>query len=161
MKDKDFYNIVNLSNVGGGLIPANEKAQELLDNSVRGEVISFLEITDRDLRFHRAYFGLLSFIYDYLPIKFRKKIKKEQFYLWLKHLKGQYDVLFEFKDGTKMVEYESISFGKMSQKSFENYIRLQLPWIYENVIGTFFEGDIYNGIIENIEEEFKKFLSKL
>lgn len=161
MKDQDFYHIVNLSNVGGGFIPANEKAQELLDGSMRGEVISFLEVTDRDLRFHRAYFSLLAFIYDYLPNKFKKKVKKDQFYIWLKHLKGQYEVLFEFQDGTRMVEYDSISFGKMSQKTFEDYVRKQLPWIYENVIGAFFEGEIREGIIETIEEEFKRFLEKL
>jgi len=161
MKDQDFYNIINLSNVGGGFIPVNEKAQELLDNSVRGEVISFLEVTDRDLRFHRAYFSLLGFIYDYLPNKFKRKVRKDQFYIWLKHLKGQYDVLFEFQDGTKLVEYESISFGRMSEKTFENYVRLQLPWIYENVIGKFFEGEIKIGIIETIEKDYERFFAKL
>ena len=49
----------------------------------------------------------------------------------------------------------------MSQKRLEEYIRLQLPWIYENVIGAFFEGEMYDGIISTIEEEWEKFLSKL
>jgi hypothetical protein len=70
-------------------------------------------------------------------------------------------VLFKFKDGTAMVEYESIAFGNMSQKRFEAYIREQLPWIYENVIGAFFEGAIYDGIVETIEKEYEIFLSKL
>ena len=161
MKDKDFYNIVNLANVGGGWVPANEKAQELLETSGKGEVISVLEVTSRDLSFHKAYFALLGFIYDYMPPSFKGKVEKDNFYLWLKHLKGQYKVLFEFKDGTRLVEYDSIAFGKMSQKTFENYVREQLPWIYENVVGAYFEGDIYDGIIDTIEEEFKKFLSKL
>ena len=161
MKDKDFYNIVNLVNVGGGWVPANEKAQELLETSGKGEVISVLEVTSRDLSFHKAYFALLSFIYDYMPLSFKGKVEKDNFYLWLKHLKGQYKVIFEFKDGTRLVEYDSIAFGKMSQKTFENYVREQLPWIYENVVGAFFKDEIYNGIIDTIEEEFKKFLSKL
>ena len=161
MKDKDFYNIVNLANVGGGWVPANEKAQELLETSGKGEVISVLEVTSRDLSFHKAYFGLLKFIYEYLPLSFKNKVPRDNFYIWLKHLKGQYKVLFEFKDGTRLVEYDSIAFGKMSQKTFENYVRDQLPWIYENVVAAFFEGDIYNGIIDTIEDEFKKFLSKL
>lgn len=161
MKDYEFYNIINLVNVGGGWVPANENAQELLDASGKGEIISVLEVTSRDLSFHKAYFGLLKFIWNYMPAAFQKKVPQCHFYLWLKHLKGHYKVLYEFKDGTKMVEYESLSFGKMSQKTFENYIREQLPWIYENVIGAYFDGDIYNGIIDTIEEEFKKFLSKL
>lgn len=161
MKDYEFYNIINLVNVGGGWVPANENAQELLDASGKGEIISVLEVTSRDLSFHKAYFALLKFIWGYMSSSFQKAVPEDKFYLWLKHLKGQYKVLFEFKDGTKLVEYESIAFGRMSQKTFENYVRDQLPWIYENVIGAYFEGDIYNGIIDTIEEEFKKFLSKL
>lgn len=161
MTDKDFHRIIELSNVGGGFIPVNSNATELLEQSHRGEVLSFLEITNRDLKFHRCYFSLLSYIYDYLPKSFKSKVEKDNFYKFIKHLKGEYEVLFEFADGTKLVEYDSIAFGKMSQKSFENYIREQLPWIYENVIGKFFEGDIYNGIIDTIEDEYKKFLSKL
>jgi len=161
MKDKDFYNLIDFYNAGGGLLPVNQKAHEIIEQSDKGEVISFIEVTQRDLKFHRCYMSLLAYIYEYLPNSFHKQVPKDKFYLWLKHLKGQYDVLFEFEDGTKLVEYESISFGRMSQKRFEDYIREQLPWIYVNVIGKYFEGDIYNGIIETIENEYKKFLSKL
>ena len=161
MKDRDVYKLVDFYNAGGGLLPANQKAHEIIEQSDKGEVISFLEVTQRDLKFHRCYMSLLTFIYGYLPEKFKKQIPKEKFYIWLKHLKGQYEVVFEFKDGTKLVEYDSISFGRMSQKAFENYIREQLPWIYSNVIGAFFDGQIYDSIIETIEEEYKNFLAKL
>lgn len=161
MTDKDYHKLMDFANVGGGLIPVSANAKELMEQMGKGEVVSFIETTSRDLSFHRCYFSLLGFIYDYLPESFKTKVNKDNFYIFLKHLKGQYNVLFTFKDGTKLVEYESIAFGRMSQKTFENYIREQLPWIYENVIGQFFKGDIYNGIIETIEEEYKKFLSKL
>lgn len=161
MKDTDYNRILEFANVGGGLVPHNEAANELLEQSHRGEVIAFNEVTARDISFHRAYMGLISYIYDYLPQTFKKQVPKGKFYIFLKHLKGEYEVLFEFKDGTKMVEYESIAFGRMSQKRFEEYIRLQLPWIYENVIGAFFDGDMYDGIITTIEEEWAKFLSRL
>jgi hypothetical protein len=161
MTDKDYDRLMEWENVGGGLTPFNDNAIELLEQSSRGEILTFLEVTDRDLNFHRAYMSLLGFIYDYLPPNFKKAVKKNNFYRWLKHLKGQYQVLFEFQDGTKLVEYDSIAFGRMSQKSFESYIRSQLPWIYSEVIGKFFTGKIYDGIIETIENEYKKFLSKL
>lgn len=161
MSDKDLNKLVDFYNAGGGLLPANEKAIELMDNLSSGEVISFKEITARDLNFHRCYMSLLGFIYDYMPASFKKQIPKDKFYIWLKHLKGQYDVIFTFKDGTRLVEYESISFGKMSQMRFKEYIREQLPFIYTEVIGKYFSGEIYNGIIETIEEEYKKFLAKL
>lgn len=161
MKDKDFYKVVEMVNMGGGCIPHNQNAIELIEQSTKGEVLSFLEVTQRDIKFHRAYFSLLSFIYDYLPAKFQKAIPKAKFYLFVKHLKGEYEVLFKFKDGTQMVEYDSISFGNMSQKRFESYVRSQLPFVYENVLGEFFEGEMLNGIISTIEDEFVKFLSKL
>lgn len=161
MKDKDFQNIIELGHVGGGFVPANEKARELEESCSKGEIISVIEVTQRDLKFHKCYMSLLGYIYDYLPRLFHNKVSKKKFYLWLKHLKGQYDVLYEFNDGTKLVEYESISFGNMSEKRFHEYIKEQLPWIYENVIGKFFEGEIFNGIIDTIENEYMKFFSKL
>ena len=60
-----------------------------------------------------------------------------------------------------MIEYHSVSFGKMSQKEFESYVSKQLPWIYENIIGAFFSSDTYSNIVATIEQEYKKFLSKL
>ena len=161
MTDKDYHRIQEWVNVGGGITPLSTNAIELLEQSHKGEVLSFLEVTNRDVKFHRCYFSLLSFIYDYLPASFKRKVKKDHFYKFIKHLKGEYEILFEFKDGTKLVEYDSIAFGRMSQKTFENYIREQLPFIYENIVGKFFEGEMYDGIIDTIEEEYKKFLSKL
>jgi len=161
MTDKDFHTLMDFAYVGGGLIPVSANAIELLEQTGKSEVLSFLEVTSRDIKFHRAYFSLLGFIYDYLPSSFKNQIKKDSFYKFLKHLKKEYKILYVFADGSQQIEYDSISFGKMSQKTFENYIREQLPWIYENVIGKYFEGDIYNGIIDTIEEEYKKFLSKL
>jgi len=161
MNNSDFDKLVELCCVGRGWTPANSNAEELLDSMTRGEIIAVREVTQRDLKFHRAYFSLLNFIYDYLPLSFKRKVPKQHFYKFVKHLRGEYDVLFEFKDGTKLVEYPSISFGRMSQKRFEGYIREQLPWIYENIIGAFFEGEIYKNIIETIEMEYEKFLQKL
>jgi hypothetical protein len=161
MKDDDFHKIIELAVVGGGLISANENAAELIEQSHKGEILSFMEVTARDLRFHRAYFSLLNFIYGYLPNRFKKQVPEKEFYKWLKHLKKEYKVIFTFKDGTQLVEYDSISFGNMSQKRFENYVREQLPYIYENVIAKFFEGDIYDSILATIELEYERFLAKL
>jgi hypothetical protein len=161
MKDSDYLKLIELVNVGGGFMPANENASELLEQSTKGEILQFNEVTQRDVSFHRCYFSLIGYIYDYLPKHFKSQVKKDDFYIFLKHLKGNYKVLFEFKDGTRMVEYDSLSFGRMSQKSFETYIKDQLPWIYQEVIAPFYEGAIYDGIIENIENEFRNYLRKL
>lgn len=161
MKDSEYKDLVELAKVGGGFIPANEKANSLLDLAHKGEILSFVEVTKRDLAFHRCYFALLSFIYEYLPNSFKEKISKDKFYIFVKHLEGNYDVIFKFKDGSQMVEYRSIAFGKMSQKKFEEFVANQLPFIYSNILGAYFELDMLNSIIETIEEEFKRMLSKL
>jgi len=162
MNKKDFDKLVAFSYTGGYLFkPENQNAFDLCDQLGIGEQVLFEPKTPRDIKFHQCYFVLINFIWGYLPAKFQETVPKYKFYHFIKHLKGEYEVVFQFKDGTKMVEYESISFGRMSQETFENYIREQLPWIYENIIGEFYEGETYNGIIETIEKEFEKFLSKL
>jgi len=161
MKDTQLSKVINLRWAGGGFLPANQAADDLADQLRNNEVVSFLEVTKRDLSFHRNYMALLGYIYDYLPPKFRNAVPKDKFYFWLKHLKGQYDVVYTFKDGTSLIEYQSIAFGNMSEKRFHEYVKNQLPWIYEDVIGAFYTGEIKNTIIENIEIDFEKFMNKL
>ena len=147
--------------MGGGFIPANEKAEEMTVTLVKGEILSFMEVTARDLSFHRNYMAFIGYVYDYLPAKFKKQVLKADFYQWLKHLQGKYKVKFTFADGTKMVEYESIAFGNMSQQRFKDYVREQLPFIYTNVIGAFFKDEIYDSIIATIEVDFERFFDKI
>lgn len=162
MKDIDFHKIHEFIYVKGGLIPYNDVAQELLQQTKEGAVIAFdKEVTARDLKFHQCYFSLLNYIWAYLPNRFKAKVACNDFYKFIKHLKKEYKVVFEFADGTQQIEYDSISFGRMSQKGFEEYIKEQLPYIYVGVIKPFFEGKQYDNIIENIEWEFRKFLNKL
>lgn len=161
MKDTEFNRLIQLTWVGGGFIPANTRAEELASQLTQGEVLSFMEVTARDLAFHKGYMALLGFVYGYMPPKFKTAVPRERFYQWLKHLKGQYNVLFEFKDGTKLIEYDSIAFGNMSEHRFREYVKEQLPWIYENVIGAYFSGVMYDNIIATIEQEFETFFNKL
>lgn len=161
MKDTDYHSLLQFKYMGGGLIPHNEKAQELCMFAKKNDIIEFKEATQRDLSFHRCYMSLLSYVYDFMPTKFKEAVPKQNFYKWLKHLKGEYNVIFEYKDGTKYIEYESISFGRMSQLKFKDYINEQLPYIYENVIGAFYDGDMKDGIIESIESTYESFYQKL
>jgi hypothetical protein len=162
MKDTDFEKLVDLVGCGGGFMPANENAQILLDSVKPGQVISFLEVTDRDIKFHRAYFSFIGYIWDWLPQSFKKKIPKDKFYKFLKHLRKEYDVIMTFKDGSQIIEYRSISFGKMSQMTFANYVKEQLPSIYGEVIQVLFpDKKQSDNVIASIEEEYKIFLSKI
>jgi len=161
MTDKDYNELHEFAFDGAGWIPNNQNAQELMEQTSPGEVQMFKEVTGRDILFHRCYFALLNYIWSYMPDKFKSEIPVGIFYKWLKHLRGEYEVIFEYGDGTKLIEYQSVSFGRMSQMQFEAYVREQLPFIYESVIGSMYKGHQYDSILENIEIEFKKFLSKL
>jgi hypothetical protein len=161
MKDKDADNLVELVYMGGGWIPCNERANEIAEQSSKGVIHSFVECTERDLKFHQCYFTLLNMVYEYLPSKFKRQVQKHDFYKWLKHLQGKYKVKYTFADGTQFVEYDSISFGNMSQIRFREYIKDQLPFLYENVIGAFFEGVIYDSIVATIEKDYERFMCKL
>lgn len=161
MKDTEVNKIIELVNAGGGFLPHNQAAHDLIGQSHRGEVLSFTEVTARDLSRHRCYMALLNEVYGYLPQSFQKKVAKQHFYQFLKHLQGKYKVLFTFQDGTKMVEYESISFAKMTEPRFRAYIKEQMPFIYTEVIGAFFEGEMYDSIVNTIEENFERFFVRL
>lgn len=161
MRSDDFAKLVELKYTGGLFIPNNDNAHALCDLLRQGDVVSFHEVTQRDVKFHRCYFQLLGFIYEYLPESFKRKVPKDRFYIFLKHLEGNYDVVYKFKDGSEMIEYRSIAFGKMSQKQFEEYIANQLPFIYANILGAYFDLDTLNSIISTIEEEFRNMLKKL
>jgi hypothetical protein len=162
MTDKDYGRLTEWVNEGGALTPFSQPAYELSDSAKKGEIVTMLEMTDRSLSFHRCYFSLLGFIYDQLPKRFHQKLAKKHFHTYLKHLKGQFDIIAQFGD-VVLVEYESIAFGRMSEHTFRDYVRNQLPWIYVKVIGKYYKvgGWRYNRKINNIEEEYKKFLSKL
>jgi len=161
MNNSEYNKIIELSYRGGGFLPENDAAFELAQNCSIGEVIPFHEVSKRDISFHRCYFALLSYIYGLMPQKFQKTIPRNKFYYFLKHLKGEYNVIFEFKDGTKLLEYDSIAFGRMSQVTFESYVKEQLPFIYSNVIGKYYKDEQYELLIASIETEFSKFLDNL
>jgi hypothetical protein len=191
MKKSDHDKLIELSYTGGFMFkPENQNAFDLCNMSKIGQKALFGLKTPRDAKFHECYFVLLKFIWGYLPKQFHKEVPDKGFYIWLKHLKKEYDVTFSFIDEekqediasycldlgvsiddsakiaarfgkTELIEYESISFGRMSNEKFKDYVREQLPWIYEKVIAKFYKGEIYDGIIETIENEFEKFLSKL
>jgi len=161
MTDKDYSNMLEFVMEGNGWIANNENAQELMEQTSPGEVQMFKEVTGRDIKRLKCYFSLLNYIWNYLPDKFKAKVPCDKFYLWLKHIRGEWEVIFEFGDNTKLIEYTSISFGKMSEFEFREYIKQQMPFIYSDVIGRMYEDEECDAIIENIENDYSSFFATL
>jgi len=101
MTDKQYENIIQLTCIGTGWIPGNDKAQDILDNSAEGTQHDFIECTGRSHKLMGLYFELLGYIHDYMPPLFRQRVHKHLFYKWLKHLQKYYKVVYEFKDVDK------------------------------------------------------------
>ena len=161
MTDTTYNDLHEFVMQGAGWVPNNQNAQELMEQTSPGEVQMFKEISTRDVPFHRCYFSLLNYIWGYMPNHFKAKVPCAKFYLWLKHLKKEYDIIFEYADGTVCIEYKSVSFGRMTQIQFENYVREQLPFIYSHVIGLMYSGDRFDDIVDTIEKDYSSFFAKL
>ena len=142
---------------GQVLIPNQIETGEWLEQLKDKEQVYMKLVQARDLGMHKGYFKILAFIYDKLPLSFRIKCGKKDFHNFLRMLGNEYKVVFKFKDGREMIEYESISFGKMSQKRFREYFNNKLSLIYEEILIPL-EVDY---IMDEINEEFEKLLSKL
>ena len=80
MKKSEFDKLIELSYTGGfRFSPINQNAIELCNSLGIGEIIKVDLKTERDYKFHQAYFVLIGFIYDYLPDKFKNKVPKQHF----------------------------------------------------------------------------------
>lgn len=142
---------------GQALLPNQIETAEWLEQFKNEEQIYFKHIQARDLGMHKGYFKILSFIYDKLPLNFKSKVQKANFYKFVKMVSNECKVVFEFKDGRQMIEYDSISFSKMNQKTFREYFNNQLSVIYEEILIPL----KMDSIMDEVNEEFEKILSKL
>ena len=161
MKDTDYNNLLQFKNMkGAALIPHNAESIEFLEQLKDEEIATLKNVTARDIKLHRGYFLMLAEVWGYLPKKFKNKVPKEKFYNWLKMYEGNYTVIFEFKDGRQFIEYNSISFGRMDNHQFRDYVKTQIPTWYE-LFQSLLPTDFANSAIETIEDNFEKILAKL
>lgn len=142
---------------GQVLIPAQIETMEWLENLPTNKEVFLKEVAPRDFGMHKAYFMILSYIYDRLNKSFKKNIQKKDFYLFIKILAKDYKVKYKFKDGREFIEYNSISFSKMNQNKFREYFNNQLSVIYEKLLIPM-EQDY---LMDEIAVEFEKIISKL
>lgn len=159
MRTDNYIELIELEHQQGLFKPVNQVGIDLISNLKHKERIYVKDAGKRDIRFHRAYFALLNYIYSWMPEIFKMQIPEKHFYKWLKILLGEYKIIYKFKTGESLYETKSIAFGKMSQKTFEEYVKNQLPLIYDNLIYALFNLEEAKMIIENIENEFEKFLN--
>lgn len=132
MKQNEYLKLCEFVFTGGGFLPNNSNAIDLTDQLAQGELVMFLEMTKRDVSFHRCYFALLSFIWSLMPENFKKQIKKDSFYFFLKHLQRHYTLVYSFKDEEKKQEiYDKLKIYKKQNKSFKRVTKKNIEVISE------------------------------
>ncbi len=139
------------------LIPNQEETTEWIEQKKDKEQVYFKEVQSRDLGMHKAYFLIISYIYDRLNVNFRKSIPKKNFYNFLKMISNEYTVVFKFKNGREFIEWKSISFSNMNQSEFRKYFNNQLSVIYEELLIPL-EQDY---LMDEINTEFETIIDKL
>lgn len=158
MKTDQYFSLLHFTvHKGNALIPSTPETQEWIEQTKHGQSVNFKLIEARDLGFHRCYFAVLAFIYDRLPKTFREKVDKENFYNFIKLIGKQYDTVYTLKDGTPLIQYKSISFGRMNQTKFREFVNEQLSIIYEEILIPL-EVDY---IMDAANSEFETFMDKL
>jgi hypothetical protein len=157
MNTEDFLELKSFKvHKGQVLIPNQVETAEWLELEKHDAQVYMKLVQARDLGMHRGYFMILNHIYKRLPLKFRQRVPQKSFYKFVKTLANEYKEVYQFKDGRTMIEYDSISFGKMNQKRFKEYVSNQLSIIYEEILIPFEMGYL----MDEVNEMFEKLLAK-
>jgi hypothetical protein len=157
MKDTDFNKLLKFKVINGLMYPDNAQATDYVLANTNNQVYMVAQ-TPRDLSFHACYFLFMGWLWDKMPIKFKRDrcANKQDMYKYLKLVQGSYIVSLKFKD-REAIEFESISFGKMSNDEFKIYVNTQIVALYENILIPLGLA----GLRDEAEEEFKGLFSKL
>ena len=133
---------------GGHLVPASDQDKAIIDKIKVGQVLKFTFTRMRNYKFHKKWFALVGLAFDYweptaLPDdpekKWMKRVTPEKnFDRFRKDITiraGHYDAYYRL-DGSVRIEAKSISFGDMSEETFEKLysdtINVVLKQIYKN-----------------------------
>ena len=85
-----------------------------------------------------------------MPLSFKKRVEQKDMYLLMKLIRGQYKVTMQFKD-IKHIEYDSISFGKMNDEVFKDYVNDSLIAFLNEILIPMNLGHIYDESIKEFE----------
>lgn len=125
--------VLSVARRGTGLFPTDIESEEIIKSLATEENFNIALHADRNLKMHRAYFGILNFVWENMPEKFQKKCPKKLFYQLLKEMQGRYEIA-EISAKTSIKTYESLSFDKMSQKRFHEVFKEDVNTIISEIL---------------------------
>lgn len=135
----------------GTLSPAYEADRELLSKIKIGSFVRLKLNRARNYKFHRKYFALVNFAFDYWTPpefpddpeqKWRKQVTPEKnfdrFRKDLTILAGHYEAYYRV-NGEVRIEAKSISFGSMSEDEFEKLYSATIDVILKHICTQYTE----------------------
>lgn len=125
--------VLSVARRGTGLFPTDVESEEIIKSLATDENFNIALHADRNLKMHRAYFGILNFVWENLPEKFQNKCPKQHFYKFLKEMQGRYEIT-EISAKTSIKTYESLSFDKMSQKRFHEVFKEDVDYVITEIL---------------------------
>jgi len=142
----------------GTLMPAYDSDRELMSKIKIGAPVKLKLTRARNYKFHRKYFALVNFAFDYWePTKIEDAESK-----WLRHvtpeknldrfradltiLAGHHNAFFRV-DGSTRIEAKSISFGSMSEDEFEKLYSATIDVILKHIC-TEFTGKMLDEVVD-------------
>ena len=149
VKQKEFKQSIPFKVTTAGLLPTEGEARDFCYQH-NGSEVFMKPATNRDLKFHRCYFKVLDWLWWQMPLSFKKRVEQKDMYLLMKLIRGQYKVTMQFKD-IKHIEYDSISFGKMNEEVFKDYVNDSLTAFLNEILIPMNLGHIYDESIEEFE----------
>ena len=157
MKHSGYKNLIQVIAKDGVLLPGNDEAQKIIHLNNNKEI--FLKPqTPRDLMLHKCYHVFCSWLWQKMPLIFKTSRcpNKNDMYKYLKVISGQYEVGMIYK-GKTFYNFESISFGRMSNEKFKLYLEDQMMLIYSEMLVPLKMEELF----EEMNKEFKKIFNEL
>lgn len=123
----------------GALVPADRETDDYLRKIKSGVVVHGEFRRMRNPRFHRKFFALLNFAFEYWEpgeVSSRHGVPEKNFERFREDviiLAGYYRSVIRL-DGSVRIEAESISFGSMDEDRFEKLYNAVLTVIIERIL---------------------------
>jgi len=135
----------------GNLHPAQDNDRELLKKIKSMEPVRVTLKRPRNYEFHKKWFALLNFAYDYWepPHNLVGHKNFDRFRKDIIILAGYYDTVVRL-DGSTRVEPKSISFGSMSEDDFEKLYDATIEVVCQHVLRQY-DGDMLKSILDQVQ----------
>ena len=152
---------VHMVKFESGLVPADSQAEERLRKMKQGAHCMISIVMPRNFNYHRRWFALLNFAFDYWePLEEAKnglRVAKdfERFRKEVIIMAGYRKVVARL-DGSFCYEAESISFGSMDEETFQGLYKSSFTVLWDMVlskVGDMTKEDVDNAVAQLMDLE--------